>query len=79
MQIALRDRTLDLKEGERVAIPKGMDHKPVCPEQCTVLLLEPKGSCNTGNAGRALTDRKVEWIYFLNRSDITISPRPEEK
>lgn len=62
MQIALRDRTLDLKEGELVVIPRGVDHKPVCPEQCTVLLMEPKGTCNTGNAGGDLTDREVEWI-----------------
>jgi mannose-6-phosphate isomerase-like protein (cupin superfamily) len=62
MQIALRDKMLDLKEGEMVVIPRGVDHKPVCPEGYTVLLIEPKGTCNTGNAGGALTDDKAEWI-----------------
>ena len=62
MQIALRDRTLDLREGELVVIPKGVDHKPVCREQCTVLLMEPKGTRNTGSAGGALTDTEITWI-----------------
>ena len=62
MQIELRDRTLDLNEGEVVVIPKGVDHKPVCREECTVLLMEPKGAINTGNAGGALTDMTAEWI-----------------
>jgi len=53
MQIALRDRTLDLKEGVLVVIPKGAGHKPVCPEKCTVLLMEPTGTCYTSGA---LTD-----------------------
>ena len=62
MQIVLRDRTLDLQEGELVVIPKGVDHKPICMEQRTVLLMEPKGTINTGNAGGALTDPDVSWI-----------------
>lgn len=64
MQITLRDRTLDLKEGERVVIPKGVDHKPVCLEECTVLLLEPKGICNTGNTGGALTEGRGSGFNF---------------
>ncbi|MCK9593969.1 MAG: hypothetical protein M0Q91_18365 [Methanoregula sp.] len=43
-------------------IPKGVDHKPVCREQGTVLLIEPKGTRNTGNAGGTLTDTEVSWI-----------------
>ena len=62
MQIALRDRMLDLQEGELIVIPQGIDHKPICPEECTVLLMEPKGTVNTGNAGGALTDNEVSWI-----------------
>lgn len=50
MQIALRDKTLDLHEGELFDIPRCVNYKPVCPEECTVRLWEPKGTCNTGNA-----------------------------
>lgn len=45
MQIALRDRTPDLKDGELVVIPKSVDHIPGCPEKCTVLLMDPKETC----------------------------------
>ncbi|MDD1720352.1 MAG: cupin domain-containing protein [Methanoregulaceae archaeon] len=62
MQIALRSRILDLREGELVVIPKGVDHKPVCNEQCTVLLVEPEGTLNTGNTGGALTETRTDWI-----------------
>ncbi len=62
MKIALRERTLELGEGELVIIPRGVDHKPQCEELCTVLLVEPAGTTNTGNSGGALTDTRVEWI-----------------
>jgi mannose-6-phosphate isomerase-like protein (cupin superfamily) len=62
MQIALSDGTLGLQEGEMVVIPKGVDHKPICSECCTVLLIEPEGTLNTGSAGGALTDTGISWI-----------------
>jgi len=60
--IELRDRTLHLTEGEMVVIPKGVEHKPSCKEECKILLIEPKGTVNTGNAGGELTDTDLEWI-----------------
>lgn len=62
LQIDLRDQTLNLKEGEMVVIPKGTEHKPLCKEECHVLLIEPIETINTGDAGGELTDRNVEWI-----------------
>lgn len=62
MQIALRDQTLYLKKGEMVVIPKGVEHKPFSSEECNLLLIEPAGTVNTGNAGGDLTDAGVEWI-----------------
>ena len=62
MQIALQNQTLDLAEGELTVIPKGVDHKPICNVECTVLLIEPNDTLNTGNAGGALTDTVLEWI-----------------
>lgn len=60
--IEFRDRTLHLTEGEMVVIPKGVEHKPSCKEECKILLIEPKGTVNTGNAGGRLTDTYLEWI-----------------
>jgi len=62
LRIDLRDKTLNLKKGEMVVIPKGVDHKPSCNEECTVLLIEPAGTLNTGDAGGSLTDTTLEWI-----------------
>jgi mannose-6-phosphate isomerase-like protein (cupin superfamily) len=62
LQIDLRDKTLHLRQGELVVIPKGVEHKPSCREECQVLLIEPAETINTGNAGGDLTDNKLEWI-----------------
>jgi mannose-6-phosphate isomerase-like protein (cupin superfamily) len=62
LQIDLRDKTLLLTKGEMVVIPKGVEHKPLCRQECRILLIEPTGTLNTGNAGGDLTDTEVEWI-----------------
>jgi mannose-6-phosphate isomerase-like protein (cupin superfamily) len=62
MKLALMNRILELNEGELVIVPKGVDHKPICQSECTVMLVEPKGTVNTGNSGGNLTDNELEWI-----------------
>jgi mannose-6-phosphate isomerase-like protein (cupin superfamily) len=62
MKLAFRDKALDLKKGEMIVVPKGVEHKPICDSECTVMLIEPKGTINTGNAGGNLTDTELEWI-----------------
>ena len=47
--IKLRDRDIQLQEGEVVIIPKGVEHLPIADEEAHVLLLEPKTTLNTGN------------------------------
>ncbi|HKY04594.1 MAG TPA: cupin domain-containing protein [Blastocatellia bacterium] len=47
--IRLRDREINLEEGEFVIIPRGVEHLPVATEEAHVLLLEPKTTLNTGN------------------------------
>jgi mannose-6-phosphate isomerase-like protein (cupin superfamily) len=60
--IDLRDKRLVLKKGEMAVIPKGVEHKPSCTEECKVLLIEPAATVNTGDAGGGLTDTELEWI-----------------
>jgi mannose-6-phosphate isomerase-like protein (cupin superfamily) len=62
MEIALRDKTLRLKENELVVIPKGVEHKPKSIGECKIMLIEPAGTLNTGNVGGQLTDTRKEWI-----------------
>ncbi len=61
LRIKLRDRELNIREGEFVIIPKGVEHLPVAADEVQVLLMEPKSTVNTGDAK---SDRTVnaEWI-----------------
>ena len=47
--IKLRDKDIELREGEFVIIPKGAEHKPVADQEVHVVLIEPKSTLNTGN------------------------------
>ena len=62
MQLAFRDKVFDLRRGELIVVPKGTEHKPICDTQCTIMLIEPKGTPNTGNMPGPLTDTELEWI-----------------
>ncbi|MEW5735438.1 MAG: cupin domain-containing protein [Thermodesulfobacteriota bacterium] len=62
LTIELRDGAIVLEPGEMAVIPKGVEHKPVCREECTILLIEPAATVNTGDAGGDLTDTDLEWI-----------------
>lgn len=48
-RIEFRDKTVQLKEGEFVIVPRGIEHRPVAEEEVEVLLFEPKNVKNTGN------------------------------
>ena len=60
--IKLRDGDVTLEEGEMVIIPRGVEHMPVAEQEVHVLLLEPKSTVNTGNAGGERTVAAPEWI-----------------
>lgn len=62
MKLAFRDKLFDLNKGEMIVVPRGVEHKPICDTECTVMLIEPKGTLNTGTAGGSLTDTDLEWI-----------------
>ena len=40
-------------------IPRNVEHRPVCREHCTIMLIEPSGTVNTGDAGGDMTDTEV--------------------
>jgi len=44
-----------LDPGELFVVPKGLEHCPRADEETHVLLIEPYGTPNTGNAGGPLT------------------------
>lgn len=49
LTIKFRDKDIILEEGEGLTIPRGVEHKPVAESEVHVLLIEPKGTVNTGN------------------------------
>ncbi len=60
--IRFRDRDVYLDEGEFLVIPKGVDHLPVAAEEVQVMLIEPKGTLNTGNVVTEKTKTTLDRI-----------------
>ncbi|GAB3066064.1 cupin domain-containing protein [Intrasporangium mesophilum] len=55
LTIQLRDRDVTLGPGQLFVVPRGVEHCPRADDEVKVLLLEPTGVVNTGDAGGALT------------------------
>ena len=58
--IQLRDRNVELDEGEMFVVPRGVEHCPRADEEAHVLLIEPRETVNTGDAGGDMTADAVE-------------------
>ena len=58
----LRDKDIEINEGEFIIIPKGVEHKPVAKEEVHLLLIEPKSTLNTGDVENNKTVKNLEWI-----------------
>jgi mannose-6-phosphate isomerase-like protein (cupin superfamily) len=55
LTIQLRDRDVVLEPGQLFVVPRGVEHCPKAEEETHVLLIEPRGTVNTGDAGGPLT------------------------
>ncbi|MET9518399.1 cupin domain-containing protein [Streptomyces sp. NPDC002994] len=55
LTIQLRDADVVLEPGDLFVVPRGVEHCPVADEETAILLLEPAGVINTGDAGGPLT------------------------
>ena len=62
MRIDFRDGSIDLKAGEMFVVPRGVEHKPFAAKECKIMLVEPAGTVNTGDAGGDLTAEDNVWI-----------------
>jgi mannose-6-phosphate isomerase-like protein (cupin superfamily) len=60
LTIQLRDREVELDEGELFVVPRGVEHCPTADEEAHVLVIEPRETTNTGDAGGDLTAEPVE-------------------
>ena len=57
-----RDRTLEIKQGEFLIVPKGTEHRPVAKEEVSVMLFEPASTLNTGDTRNELTKDTLDII-----------------
>ncbi|VAW42913.1 hypothetical protein MNBD_CHLOROFLEXI01-2213 [hydrothermal vent metagenome] len=62
LNMQFRDRNIWLEEGEFLIVPRGIEHRPVASEEVHLLLLEPKGTLNTGNVGDDEKTAVAQWI-----------------
>ena len=61
-KIELRDKLIELNEGEFFIVPKGAEHRPVADEEAEVMLFEPKTTQNTGNVNNEFTKNDLQKI-----------------
>lgn len=60
LRMELRDKVVELAEGEFLIVPRGVEHRPVADEEVHVLLFEPASTLNTGNTREARTAEQLE-------------------
>ena len=58
----LRDQIIVIRENEFIIIPRGVEHRPVAPNEVSVMLFEPASTLNTGDQRNQMTKEKLERI-----------------
>lgn len=62
LRIDFRDGAVHLGPGEMFVVPKGVEHKPFAEREVKMMLIEPRGVVNTGDAGGEMTAENDVWI-----------------
>jgi mannose-6-phosphate isomerase-like protein (cupin superfamily) len=62
LRLDFRDGAVHLKAGEMFVVPKGVEHKPYAATETKVLLIEPRGTANTGSEGGERTAPNDLWL-----------------
>lgn len=61
LTIEFRDGVSTIGAGEFLVVPKGVEHRPVAPEEVELLIMDREGEPNTGGeAQSALTRTRLE-------------------
>lgn len=60
LTVRFRTGDVELDPGEFLVVPRGVEHCTAAAEETAILLLEPAGVVNTGDAGGALTKAPCE-------------------
>jgi mannose-6-phosphate isomerase-like protein (cupin superfamily) len=62
LRIDFEDGAVLLRKGEFYVVPKGLRHKPYAEREVQMMLIEPRGTLNTGTEGGDRTARNDVWI-----------------
>jgi len=63
LTIEFRDGVRAIGPGEFLVVPKGVEHRPVAPEEVELLIMDREGEPNTGSeAPSALTRERLETL-----------------
>ncbi len=62
LRIELRDGAVEIAGGELFVVPKGVEHKPCADSEVKLMLIEPRGVLNTGEAVNERTAQNDLWI-----------------
>jgi mannose-6-phosphate isomerase-like protein (cupin superfamily) len=57
--IQMRDGAVKLGPGELFVVPKGVEHRPMAEDEAHLLLIEPRGTPNTGDPATAAIRRVI--------------------
>ena len=55
MTIEMRDRTIQLGEGEMFIVPKGVEHRTLAEDETYIMMIEPKSTAHSGTVQSDLT------------------------
>lgn len=62
LELRFRDKSVTLSPGEFLIIPKGVEHMPAAEHEVKVMLIEPKGTLNTGDVQNERTKTNLDRI-----------------
>lgn len=62
LRMRMRDKEVQINEGEFFIVPRGVEHQPVADDEVEVILFEPAGTLNTGNVRNERTVDNLEHL-----------------
>ena len=62
LRIDFRDGSVTIGAGELYVVPRGVEHRPFAAKEARVLIIEPRGIRNTGDAGGEMTAENDIWV-----------------
>ena len=62
LDLEFRDGKVSLNVGEMFVVPKGVEHRPLALTECKIMMIEPRGTKNTGDVESNLTADNDVWV-----------------